>query len=44
MKKLLVILIAVTAIATTSCKKDSETSTANKVKVSQDKSNVGTWD
>ena len=44
MKKLLVILIAVTAISVTSCKKDSETAPANKVKVSQDKSNVGTWD
>jgi len=44
MKKLLVVLIAVTAIAATSCKKDSETAPASKVKVSQDKSNVGTWD
>ena len=44
MKKLLVILIAVTAIAATSCKKDSETAPASKVKVSQDKGNIGTWD
>ena len=44
MKKLLVILFAVTAIAATSCKKDSETTPSNKVKVSQDKSTVGTWD
>ena len=44
MKKLVLILIAVTAIAATSCKKDSETAPASKVKVSHDKSNVGTWD
>jgi hypothetical protein len=44
MKKLLVLLLAVTAIAATSCKKDSETVPSNKVKVSQDKSTVATWD
>ena len=44
MKKLLVILIVVTSIAVTSCKKDVETAPSNKVKVSQDKGNIGTWD
>ena len=44
MKKLVLILLAVTAIAATSCKKDSETAPSNKVEVSHDKSNVGTWD
>ena len=44
MKKLLIVLLAVTAIAATSCKKDLETAPVSKVKVSQDKSNVGTWD
>ena len=44
MKKLLVILLAVTAIAVTSCKKDSETAPSNKLQVSQDKGNIGTWD
>jgi hypothetical protein len=44
MKKLLVVLFAVMAIAATSCKKDSETAPSNKVKVSQDKTNVGSWD
>ena len=44
MKKLIIIFVAVTAIAATSCKKDLETAPSNKVKVSQDKSTVGTWD
>ena len=44
MKKLIIIFVAVTAIAATSCKKDLETAPSNKLKVSQDKGNIGTWD
>ena len=38
------LLPAATALAATSCKKDAETAPENKVKVSQDKGNIGTWD
>ena len=44
MKKTLILLLAVIAIASTSCKKDSETTPVSEVKVSQDKGNIGTWD
>ena len=46
MKKLLIILIAITSIAATSCKKDSETSpmkNSNSVKTF-DKTVVSSWD
>jgi hypothetical protein len=45
MKKFLVILIAVTAIAVTSCKKDNEIAPkADKSIKTFDKTNVGSWD
>jgi hypothetical protein len=46
MKKLLVVLLAVTAIAATSCKKDNEITPnkADKTIKTFDKSNVGSWD
>ncbi len=43
MKKLLLLLFAVSAMAATSCKKDAETAPVNKVKVS-DKKDLSTWD
>ena len=47
MKKLLIVLFAVSSIAATSCKKDNETipvKTGKTVKVMNDKGNIGTWD
>jgi hypothetical protein len=46
MKKLLIILIAVTCIAATSCKKDSETSPLKKSSSIKtfDKTVVSSWD
>ena len=45
MKKLLLILLAVTAFAATSCKKDNEIAPkADKSITTFDKSNVGSWD
>jgi hypothetical protein len=46
MKKLVVILLAVTAIAATSCKKDSEIAPKNADKSIKtfDKTVVGSWD
>lgn len=46
MKKLLVVLLAVTAIAATSCKKDNEIvpNTADKTIKTSVKTNIGSWD
>jgi hypothetical protein len=46
MKKLLIVLFAVSTIVATSCKKDNETAPAkaNKAANYQVKSNVGSWD
>lgn len=46
MKKLLVVLLAVTAIAATSCKKDNETAPnkADKTIKTFDKTVVSSWD
>ena len=45
MKKLLIILLAVTAIAATSCKKDNEIAPkTDKSLKTFDKTNVGSWD
>jgi hypothetical protein len=47
MKKLLIVLLAVSSIVATSCKKDNEivpVKTGKTVKVMNDKGNIGTWD
>jgi hypothetical protein len=46
MKKILIVLFAVSTIAATSCKKDNETAPikTNKAVSFSEKSNVGSWD